>query len=230
MRSDYTHITAVIDESGSMSGQVRNVVGGFQTFIDDQKSVPGSASLTVVKFNTTYKVVSQGRDLNEIHSASSFLAYAPGGGTALLDAVGKAILETGAFLSSKTEDERPSQVVVIVMTDGEENSSHEFSLAKVREMVEHQEKVYGWRFLYIGQALDAFAAEAHNAYGAMLGIATSASTTRGSSAAYTGMSKSVRACRIDRKRAFSQKDLNDALGNDDSDSSGSGSSSGSKVH
>ena len=76
--------------------------------------------------------------------------------TALLDAMGKAIDDVGARLAAKPETERPSKVVVVVITDGHENSSTRFTRAQIAEKVKHQESVYGWQFAFLGANIDSF--------------------------------------------------------------------------
>jgi hypothetical protein len=81
----------------------------------------------------------------------------PRGMTALLDAVGRAVNETGERLAKMPEQDRPSLVIFVVMTDGEENSSKEFTKAQIKEMIEHQQNVYHWQFTFLGANQDAFA-------------------------------------------------------------------------
>ena len=84
---------------------------------------------------------------------------------ALLDAVGRAIHETGARLSVMEETQRPGLVVFVIVTDGAENSSKEFTREKIRQMIEHQQSVYKWQFTFLAANQDAFAE------GSTLGIA-----------------------------------------------------------
>jgi hypothetical protein len=81
--------------------------------------------------------------------------------TALLDAVGRAVNETGQRLSRMDEADRPGLVVFVIVTDGAENSSHEFTKAQIKEMITHQQSVYNWQFVFLGANQDAFA-EAHD--------------------------------------------------------------------
>jgi hypothetical protein len=81
----------------------------------------------------------------------------PRGSTALLDAVGRAINETGERLAKMPEAERPGLVVFVVMTDGPENSSREFTKSHIKQMIEHQQSVYKWQFTFLGANQDAFA-------------------------------------------------------------------------
>lgn len=81
----------------------------------------------------------------------------PRGMTALLDAVGRAINEAGCRLAAIPEDQRPGLVVFVIVTDGQENSSHEFTRAQIKEMIERQQSVYSWQFTFLGANQDAFA-------------------------------------------------------------------------
>ena len=76
--------------------------------------------------------------------------YSPGGGTAMNDAIAIAINRIGKWLSDMPEEERPSKNLIVIMTDGEENSSREYTLANVQEMIKHQAEKYNWTFVYMG--------------------------------------------------------------------------------
>jgi hypothetical protein len=161
MRADLTDITMVIDRSGSMQLIREDAEGGINSFIQQQQSEPGEALLTLVQFDTRYEFVHCGIPLRLVPG----FQLVPSGSTALLDAVGRAINETGARLLAMNEADRPSLVVFVIVTDGEENSSREFTREKIREMIEHQQKVYNWQFTFLAANQDAFAA------GASMGIA-----------------------------------------------------------
>ena len=77
--------------------------------------------------------------------------------TALLDAVGQAINQTSERLANLDEKDRPGLVIIVVMTDGLENSSREFSKSQVKEMIEHKRNEYQWHFIFLGANQDAFA-------------------------------------------------------------------------
>jgi hypothetical protein len=97
---------------------------------------------------------------------STIASFVPSGATALLDAMAKAIAETGQRLESMAENRRPGKVLMVIMTDGEENSSRLFKKPQVVEMVKHQTEVYQWEFVYLGANQDAIAV------GQALGIPT----------------------------------------------------------
>ena len=153
MKADLTDITLVVDRSGSMASVREDAEGGVNTFITDQAKEPGEALLTLVQFDTEYEFLHKGVPVSQVPKYE----LVPRGMTALLDAVGRAINETGERLSKMPDQDRPSLVIFVVMTDGEENSSKEFTKAHIREMIEHQQNVYNWQFTFLGANQDAFA-------------------------------------------------------------------------
>ncbi len=153
MRNDLTDITFVVDRSGSMTPRRKDAEGGINTFINDQKEAKGDAIFTLVQFDDKYEFVHKGIKIEDVPPYT----MRPRGWTALLDAVGRAINETGERLDKMPESERPGNVVVVIVTDGEENSSKEFNLKQVHDMITHQQEVYNWNFTYIGANADTFA-------------------------------------------------------------------------
>ena len=157
----YTDITMVLDRSGSMQSIKDDTIGGFDAFVDEQRRLPGRCTVSLVQFDNEYEEVYTGRDLAEVPS----LTLVPRGSTAMLDAIGRAVNATGVRLAALPEDQRPSTVIVGVMTDGLENSSREFSYLMIKELIEQQEQIYGWTFMYLGANQDAIEV------GASLGVA-----------------------------------------------------------
>ena len=152
---DATEIVVVMDKSGSMDMRRADAIGGFNSFLADQKKEPGEANLTLVLFDTTYTIPVKGVPIKEVVPLNED-TYRPGGNTALNDALARAIIETGARLAAMPEEERPGKVICVIITDGEENSSVEHTKRQVKEMVEHQESKYDWAFIYLGVGVDAF--------------------------------------------------------------------------
>lgn len=153
MRNDLTDITVVMDRSGSMAACQKEAESGLNAFIQKQKELPGSALFTLVQFDDKYEFLYKGTPIQNVLAC----ALVPRGSTALLDAVGRAIVETGERLKAMAEHERPGLVVFVILTDGQENSSWEFTKAKVKEMIEHQRDAYKWQFTFLGANQDAFA-------------------------------------------------------------------------
>jgi hypothetical protein len=187
----YTRLYALLDRSGSMFQIKADTEGGFNSYIKEQKKVPGSCDVTLVQFDAPnfrtfyafptdkpsaedeedwYLAVYRNKPIREVPK----LTLLPRGTTALYDALGRLIQEAGQELSDLPEDARPGAVEVLVLTDGHENSSQEWTAAKVREAVERQKNVYSWRFTFLGSNQDAIL------------TGTSLGFDAGSSLTYTG--------------------------------------------
>jgi uncharacterized protein YegL len=151
MRDDYTDISIVLDRSGSMQGIASDMVGGLQTFLDDQRKVPGKCIVNLYQFDNYYDIVFEDKYIHDL----PLIQLQPRNATALHDAVGRTINRTGERLRGMPEHERPSRVFMLIVTDGLENCSKEFNAAQVRQMVEHQKNVYNWNFVYVGANQDA---------------------------------------------------------------------------
>lgn len=152
MRSDLTDVTLVVDRSGSMHSVREDAEGGVNTFIQEQAKQPGEALLSLVQFDTDYEFVHRAVPMRQV----PVYRLVPRGMTALLDAVGRAINETGERLAKMAEADRPGLVIFVIVTDGEENSSKEFSKAQIKEMIERQQSQYNWHFTFLGANQDAF--------------------------------------------------------------------------
>lgn len=190
---DATEIVVVMDKSGSMGAIRDDAIGGFNTFVEDQKKEAGEANLTLVFFDTTYSIPFSGKPIQGVEPLDAN-TYRPGGGTALLDAIGRAITETGKRLSDMDEADRPDKVICVVITDGEENSSREHNKDQIAEMVKHQEEKYGWAFIYLGANVDAM--HEARAMGIMPQMAVNfAAGSIGTRSAYAGASRAVHSYR-----------------------------------
>ena len=152
MKDNYVNVVFVIDESGSMTGTESDVIGGFKKVIDEQKeNDKGSCTVSYYKFSSTVTEVFKGVDVNEVEYLDG--KYSPNGLTALYDGVGTAIDKIGKWLDSMKEEDKPEKTMVVIMTDGGENNSKDYSASKVKEMIEHQESKYNWTFVYMGSDL-----------------------------------------------------------------------------
>lgn len=150
MKDNFVKIVFVIDESGSMSSSRSDVIGGFNEFINDQKKEKaGDVNVSLYTFASTVSTVFNNKNIADVPELTMD-NYRPGGSTALNDAVGKAINKTGYELAAMPEEERPSVVMMVIMTDGEENNSKEFKSAEIRDMIKHQTDKYSWKFIYLG--------------------------------------------------------------------------------
>jgi uncharacterized protein YegL len=152
MKENYINLVFVIDESGSMSGTESDVIGGFKKVVDEQKEIKeGTCTVSYFKFASNVEEVFVGKDVNQVEYLDG--KYNPAGMTALFDGVGTAIDKIGKWLNSMKESEKPEKTMVVIMTDGGENYSKDYSASKVKEMIKHQEDKYNWTFVYMGSDL-----------------------------------------------------------------------------
>lgn len=150
---DYAEIAVLIDESGSMWSMRDDAIGGFNSFLAEQRKLPWSANLTVIKFNTKVTQLFEGplKDAPELSVGN----YTPEGGTALCDAVGSAVAGLRSRIEGLPEADRPSRVVVGILTDGRENSSREHTISDVRRMITEHQEGDGWSFVFLAADEDA---------------------------------------------------------------------------
>lgn len=152
MKKDYTHLVLIVDRSGSMYNVAADASGGINSLIEEQTKLDGEFTVTLYQFDNRYE-----RVFGPIPgSEAPKYTLMPGGSTALLDATGRAITETGKFLRDMDEADRPDQVMCVIVTDGEENASREFNRSQIKEMINEQTNKYNWDFAYLGANVDAF--------------------------------------------------------------------------
>ena len=152
MLKDYTHISVVLDESGSMETIKAATVEGYNAFVLLNSSLPGKLTTLVTQFNSSPHVGAfKEGGLTLLNDAN----YHPTSNTALYDAVGQTINLTGLKLSNMKEDKRPDKVIFLIVTDGEENSSKEFNHDQIATMIKVQKEQYNWEFIFMGANIDA---------------------------------------------------------------------------
>ena len=131
----------LLDRSGSMESCWDDTIGGFNSFVTDQKALGGK--LTLVQFDHEYYVAYENIDLKNVAPLTRE-TFKPRGSTALLDAIGKAIKSTSEVST------------LIILTDGDENASREYTKAHVKDLIEQKTKE-AWTVMYLGANQDAFA-------------------------------------------------------------------------
>lgn len=144
-----TLITVVLDCSGSMQSRVGDVIGNYNWFIDQQKAI-GRAKVSLHRFDTSYETIYEDKDINDVPELTTNEYFARGG-TALLDAVGKTIKAIDKIKS------KPDKIIVVINTDGQENSSQKHNLAQIKELVTERTNNHDWQFVFMGAGIDAFA-------------------------------------------------------------------------
>ena len=156
MKDNLSEFIYIIDRSGSMSNVWEDTIGGYNSLIANLKETDGEAYITTVVFDNSIETIVNhvcDKDVEPIDSHEIFPRYT----TALLDAVGTTIDEVGMRLHNTPEEERPSSVVVTIITDGYENASSLYTKSQIKEMIELQQNVYNWKFIFLGADIDTFA-------------------------------------------------------------------------
>jgi len=159
-------IVFVLDRSGSMAQIKGDAIGGFNQFLQDQRDEPGECLLSLLLFDHEHTVVCTGTPVGELPymTAKSFV---PRGTTALLDAIARGVAVLRERMSAASEG---TKALLVIMTDGHENSSREIDLAGVKGLLAGCDDE-GWPVIYLGATVDAFDV------GVNLGV--SAATTSG---------------------------------------------------
>ena len=137
-------IVFLLDRSGSMSNCVKDTIGGFNSYLNEQKKNKESL-VTTILFDDKYEVLYERKPITEVKKLTE-KDYFVRGCTALNDAVGKAIISL--------EQKNPKKVLFIITTDGLENASKEFRKQDIKALIE---KHNDWNFLYIGANIDSYA-------------------------------------------------------------------------
>lgn len=134
----------LIDKSGSMYGSEKDTIGGFNSLIEREKSKDYNVNVTTILFNHGYEVLYERKPINDVGILTTD-EYFVGGSTALLDAIGRTVTTLDRQVCNK--------VLFVIMTDGMENCSVEFSKSQIRKMIDSHD----WEFLYIGADIDSYA-------------------------------------------------------------------------
>lgn len=193
MKPNHTDITIILDRSGSMASVASDTIGGFNTFLADQQKVAGTATITLNQFDDIYERVIDAKPIADAKPLDG-KTFVPRGSTALLDAIGKSIVDTGKRLEAMPEPERPSKVVCVIVTDGQENASHQFTRDKIDWMIREQRDKWQWEFVFLGANQDAIATAASIGIGAKSSM-TYAANAAGTSAAFAATSRAMKMMR-----------------------------------
>ena len=149
--SNKTLIAALLDRSGSMADSKEFTEDGWRELINTQRSEPEYCEVTLAQFDTEYEVLYPPTAITAVPE----FVLVPRDRTALLDAAGVFITEVGDQLAALPEDQRPGQVICLIMTDGMENASHQWTWEALKALIIQQREVYGWKFIFLGADIDA---------------------------------------------------------------------------
>jgi hypothetical protein len=153
MNKNLTEIVAILDRSGSMESLTGDTIGGYNSFVEGQKNVPGEAILTTVLFDDHYDLLHDRINIKGVRPITD-KEYFARGMTALLDAIGRTIDGIGLKLHNIPEAERPGKVIFFIITDGYENASKKYSHRQIKDKIELQKNVYNWEFIFLGANID----------------------------------------------------------------------------
>lgn len=159
-KDNLTELVFILDRSGSMSGLESDTIGGFNSMIETQKKEDGEAFVSTILFDNVSEVLHDRIKLADVPKMTD-KDYTVRGCTALIDAIGCAIKHISNIHKYARKQDVPAHTMFIITTDGYENASHIYSSDKVKKMIEHQKKKYGWEFLFIGANIDAVETAAH---------------------------------------------------------------------
>jgi hypothetical protein len=141
--NDEMDIIFIMDRSGSMTGFSEDTIGGFNSFIEKEKEKDITTYVTTILFDNDYEILYERKEINKVEKLTE-KEYWPRGSTALLDAIGKTITSFERKIDGKA--------LVVIMTDGYENASVEFSKKQIKEMIDKHD----WEFIYLGAEIDSY--------------------------------------------------------------------------
>ena len=154
-----TEIIFILDRSGSMSGLEEDTIGGYNSMLGKQQKEEGEAVVTTVLFDHEYEIIHDRINIREILPITE-REYFVRGSTALLDAIGITVNKIINVTKNTKKEYRADKVMFVIITDGMENSSHEYSYEKVKAMIERQKERYEWEFIFLGANIDAISTAA----------------------------------------------------------------------
>lgn len=154
MKKGLTELIFILDKSGSMSGLEGDTIGGYNAMLAKQQALEGECRITTVLFDNHYELLHDRLDLRAVGPMTD-KEYQVGGSTALLDAIGKTVQKIINVQKRTAADYRAERVMFVIITDGEENSSRNYSSESVKAMIERQKAEYGWEFIFLAANIDA---------------------------------------------------------------------------
>lgn len=161
MNKNLTELVFILDKSGSMAGLEEDTIGGFNAMLRKQKELEGDCHISTILFNHTHELLHDRLDIKAVAELSGE-QYRVGGATALIDALGFGLDKLINVQAQTAPAYRATQVLFVIITDGYENSSGNYTSEQVKAMVEKQ-TAEGWEFIYLGANIDAV--ETARAYG-----------------------------------------------------------------
>ena len=154
MREDLTELVFIIDRSGSMYPLTEDTIGGFNGVLQKNKEEPGDCNVTTILFSGDHTLLHDRLPVKAV-SPITRKEYQPGGSTALLDAIGAGICKISAVQAATAEAYRAAKVQFVIITDGMENCSREYSKERIRRLITEKQQKENWDFVFLGANFDA---------------------------------------------------------------------------
>lgn len=208
MKKNYTHLSVILDRTGSMESIRDDTIGGFNAFLKKQQAEKGKATLTLVQFDSQdpYEVIHRFEPIGKIPELTRD-TFVPRANTPLLDAMGRGINDLEQSLAEMKAGARPSKIVMVIVTDGQENASREFNRDQIAKMVTEKTEKAGWQFVFLSADLAAIGDARRSGIRADSSLLF-AKNGVGSAAAWASLSRHTSAYRANRKQkiGFDQDD------------------------
>jgi hypothetical protein len=219
--SDLTLIAALLDRTGSMSSCVAATQDGFDELINSQKRSPsGDCIVTLAQFD--YHLNHDGSEApipdfiysNRPIAQVPKLILTPRGMTPLLDATGNFVTSIGESLAALPESSRPGLVICVIMTDGQENHSSEWTWDRVQALIKQQTETYKWKFMFLGANMDAVSVGARMGFTRGASVTYNAADYGGTHAVYGATAANISNLRAGTAAApeFTEEDRKKAMG------------------
>lgn len=154
-KKETTHIIAILDRSYSMKEVAKDAINGFNSFLKEQKNLKDKATFTGVLFDDQFEPMNDGKivDVKKVPELTD-KTFVPRGTTALYDAIGKSVNLYKSETQKNKKVKPANKVLVIVVTDGHENASKEFTRNDIADLITYQKK-QNWQFLFLCSTEDA---------------------------------------------------------------------------
>ncbi|MEI7885016.1 MAG: vWA domain-containing protein [Clostridia bacterium] len=159
MEKNITELVFILDRSGSMAGLESDTIGGYNSMLVKQKLEAGLAVATTVLFDDNFELLHDRINIQGVAPITE-KEYFVRGTTALLDAIGKTIQKIGNAQKHTSAELRADKVMIVIITDGMENASKEYSHGKIKKLIAEQKEKYAWEFIFLGANIDAIATAA----------------------------------------------------------------------
>ena len=206
MTDNRTHITVILDRTGSMEAIRDDTIGGYNAFLESQRQEPGTATMTLVQFDSgdPYEVIHQFTPLDSVPQLTRE-TYVPRASTPLLDAMGRGMNDLEQQLASLEDAGKPSRVLFVIVTDGQENASREFRRDQIAKMIRRKKDEDGWQFVFL--SADMNSVDDAVAYGFDRGaVMTYDRTGQGAGDAWDSLHTRIADVRTGRRRAVAFTD------------------------